>query len=179
MAALVFKMGALLLKQMAKPLGARFEQWALTHPVARKYIISTAQVMHRWEVYITRGAEGRAGKAFVGAMTEEKSVELASKIASEGFVFAVGILIVTFEYDRNRRKEIEKKHKEELERLAILDQAAKERERLRVENLEQQELIGQLLHRVDRLEGLIHEEQARRAQGRGGMWGGFFAPRGL
>lgn len=40
----------------------------------------------------------------------------------------MGILIVTFEYDRNRRKEIEKKHKEELERLAILDQAAKERE---------------------------------------------------
>lgn len=49
----------------------------------------TLQVMHRWEVYITRGAEGRSGKAFVGAMTEEKSVELASKIASEGFVFAV------------------------------------------------------------------------------------------
>eukprot|EP00198_Chlamydomonas_reinhardtii_P002667 XP_001692003.1 predicted protein [Chlamydomonas reinhardtii] len=130
MAALVFKMGALLLKQMAKPLGARFEKWALNHPVARKYIISTAQVMHRWEVYITRGAEGRSGKAFVGAMTEEKSVELASKIASEGFVFA----------------------------------------RLRVENLEQQELIGQLLHRVDKLEDLIHEEQARRAQGRGGMY---------
>ncbi len=49
----------------------------------------TPQVVHRWEVYITRGAEGKTGKAFVGNMTEEKSVELASKIASEGFVFAV------------------------------------------------------------------------------------------
>lgn len=46
-------------------------------------------MIHRWEVYITRGAEGKTGKAFVGNMTEEKSVELASKIASEGFVFAV------------------------------------------------------------------------------------------
>ncbi|GFR40916.1 hypothetical protein Agub_g1572, partial [Astrephomene gubernaculifera] len=177
MAALVFKMGALLLKQMAKPLGSRFERWAMNHPVARRYVISTAQVVHRWEVYITRGAEGRSGKAFVGAMTEEKSVELASKIASEGFVFAVGILIVTFEYDRNRRKEIEKKKKEEQERQAILDQAGRERERLRKENEEQHELISQLLHRVDRLEELIREEQERRNKQR--MWGGFFGPRGL
>ncbi|PNH05048.1 hypothetical protein TSOC_008726 [Tetrabaena socialis] len=87
MAALVFKMGALVLKQLAKPLGSRFEKWALNHPVARRYIISAAQVVHSWEVYISRGAEGKAGRAFVGSMTEEKSVELASKIASEGFVF--------------------------------------------------------------------------------------------
>ncbi len=45
--------------------------------------------MHHWEVYITRGAEGKAGRAFVGSMTEEKSIELASKLASEGFVFTV------------------------------------------------------------------------------------------
>ncbi|GIL72734.1 hypothetical protein Vretimale_4446 [Volvox reticuliferus] len=177
MAALVFKMGALLLKQMAKPLGSRFEKWAMNHPVARRYIISAAQVVHRWEVYITRGAEGKSGKAFVGAMTEEKSVELASKIASEGFVFAVGILIVTFEYDRTRRKEIEKKKKEEQERQAILDQAKRERERLRIENQEQQELIGQLLHRVERLETGIQEAQQRRVKQ--SMWGGFLGPRAL
>jgi hypothetical protein len=44
---------------------------------------------HRFEVGITRRAEGKEGRAFIGAMTEEKSVELASKIASEGFVFMV------------------------------------------------------------------------------------------
>jgi hypothetical protein len=46
-------------------------------------------VAHRVEVGITRRAEGKEGPAFIGVMTEEKSVELASKIASEGFVFAV------------------------------------------------------------------------------------------
>lgn len=89
MAALLFKVGALALKTLAKPLGSRFEKWAMTHPVARQQIINASQVMHRWEVYITRGAEGRASRAFVGAMTEEKSLELASKLASEGFVFTV------------------------------------------------------------------------------------------
>lgn len=38
---------------------------------------------------VTRKAEGRTGKAFIGNMTEEKSVELASKIASESFLFVV------------------------------------------------------------------------------------------
>eukprot|EP00967_Tisochrysis_lutea_P009292 scaffold10987_cov19-Tisochrysis_lutea.AAC.2 len=45
--------------------------------------------MHRLEVAITRGAEGKAKRAFVGHLNEEKSLELASKIAGEGFVFMV------------------------------------------------------------------------------------------
>jgi len=49
----------------------------------------TAQWVHRLEVAITRGAEGKGGKAFVGHLNEEKSLELASKIAGEGFVFGV------------------------------------------------------------------------------------------
>jgi hypothetical protein len=52
-------------------------------------------------------------------------------------------------------------------------------QRLKVENVEQQELIGQLLHRVEKLETLIEEEQARLRHKGGGMFGGFFAPRGL
>jgi len=47
------------------------------------------QWMHRLEVAITRGAEGKRGKAFVGRLNEEKSLELASKIAGEGFIFMV------------------------------------------------------------------------------------------
>jgi hypothetical protein len=48
--------------------------------------------MHRFEVMITRKAEGKTGQAFIGNMTEEKSVELASKLASESFLFVVGSL---------------------------------------------------------------------------------------
>lgn len=48
------------------------------------------QRIHGFEVMVTRKAEGKEGRAFIGSMTEEKSVELASKIASESFLFAVG-----------------------------------------------------------------------------------------
>ena len=45
------------------------------------------QVMHRLEILISRRAEGKTGRAFIGAMTEEMSVQMASKLASEGFIF--------------------------------------------------------------------------------------------
>ena len=47
------------------------------------------QALHRLEVFITRGSEGKTSKVFVAEMTEEKSIELAQKVASEGFVFVV------------------------------------------------------------------------------------------
>eukprot|EP00879_Flechtneria_rotunda_P011126 GHRR01011623.1.p2 GENE.GHRR01011623.1~~GHRR01011623.1.p2 ORF type:complete len:129 (+),score=31.06 GHRR01011623.1:696-1082(+) len=84
--------------------------------------------VHGFEVMVTRKAEGKTGKAFVGNMTEEKAVELASRIASESFLFMVGSLLIFLEYDRNRRKEIKKQHKEAAERQGIMERARHERE---------------------------------------------------
>lgn len=47
------------------------------------------QAMHRFEVRVSRAAEGKSTKAFVGEMTDEKAMQLASKVASEGFVYLV------------------------------------------------------------------------------------------
>jgi hypothetical protein len=44
MAALVFKVGALALKTLAKPLGDRFKNWVMTHPQYRQAVLRTAQV---------------------------------------------------------------------------------------------------------------------------------------
>lgn len=44
------------------------------------------------EVYITRGAEGKESRAFVGAISDEKAMDLAAKVVSEGFVFTVSFL---------------------------------------------------------------------------------------
>ena len=61
----------------------------LTSPPLPATPLPARQYAHRFEVAVTRRAEGKEGKAFIGSMTEEKSVELASKMASEGFVFMV------------------------------------------------------------------------------------------
>ncbi len=77
---------------------------------------------------ISRRAEGKEGPAFIGSMTEEKSVELASKIASEGFLFGVGALLVFLEYDRTRKKELRKQQQQRRERQEIADRAKEERD---------------------------------------------------
>jgi hypothetical protein len=41
------------------------------------------------DVKVNRGVEGRGGRAFVGDLTEEKAMELAGKVVSEGFVYTV------------------------------------------------------------------------------------------
>lgn len=110
-------------------------------------------------------------------MTEEKSVELASKLASESFLFVVASLILFVEYDRTRRKEIKKQHKEAAERQAILDRARQERERLLEENLEQQRMLEQLVVRLDAVERALQAVQEQR--NKKAMFGGFLGPRGL
>lgn len=179
MAAVLFKVGALALKTLAKPLGDRFQRWVMSHPTARTPVIAMARRLHRAEVYITRGAEGKTGKAFVGDLTEDKALQLASKIASEGFVFTVGLVVVLAEYDRTRRKDIQKKAQEEREKKRILEEARKERERLVEENEQQQQLLLQMMSRVDKMEILIkelEEEKAKEAQQpQRGVLGGIFS----
>mmetsp|Transcript_23473 Transcript_23473/g.51528 ORF Transcript_23473/g.51528 Transcript_23473/m.51528 type:complete len:185 (+) Transcript_23473:144-698(+) len=181
MAALVIKVGALLLKTLAKPLSTRFQNYVMEHPLAREQAVKAAQVVHRIEVWITRGAEGKTGKVFIADMTEEKSLELASKLASETFVFGVGLTIIAFEYERQRRKDLAKKMAEQHERSEILENARRERERLAQENREQQDLIHTLMDRVDTLERRMSElaEEAQRMRQPKGWFGGFLGPRAI
>ena len=59
------------------------------HDIRTLPVLGSLQWLHRLEVGITRGAEGKTGRAFVGDMSEEKAVELASKVVSEGFLYGV------------------------------------------------------------------------------------------
>ena len=54
-----------------------------------RQVIRLAQYLHRADVAITRGAEGKSSRVFVGDISEEHAVELASKFVSESFIFAV------------------------------------------------------------------------------------------
>ena len=51
--------------------------------------MSILQGAHKLQVKITRIYEGREGRAFVGTLSEERAIEMAGKIVSEGFLLAV------------------------------------------------------------------------------------------
>ncbi|KAL4854528.1 OPA3-like protein [Chlorella vulgaris] len=121
MAALLFKVGLLTLKTAAKPLASRFEKLVLNHPVWRARVIEMAQLVHKMEVKITRGAEGRTGKAFVADMTEERALDLASKFVSEGFLYGMGVALVAVELQRKNKEDAAKKAKDAADKQAIRD----------------------------------------------------------
>jgi hypothetical protein len=52
------------------------------------------------DVSLTRSAEGKTGRAFVGNMSEEKALELASKVVSEGFLYGVSLCDACSNHDQ-------------------------------------------------------------------------------
>jgi hypothetical protein len=112
MATMLFKVFTLTLKTVSKPLATRFEQYVMGHPVLRAKVISTAQWLHGLEISITRGAEGKTGKVFVGSMSEEKAVQMASKVASEGFVYGTALVLLVLEMVRKDKEDRSKKIKQ-------------------------------------------------------------------
>jgi hypothetical protein len=116
MATMVFKVFTLTLKTISKPLASRFEQYVMGHPVLRSKVINMAQWLHSMEVSISRGAEGKEGRVFVGSMSEEKAVQLASKFASESFVYGTALLLLILEMQRKDKEDREKKRKQNEEK---------------------------------------------------------------
>jgi hypothetical protein len=155
MATFMFKVGTLALKTLAKPLADRFKGYVMTHPRGREAALALAQRLHRVEVTVARRADGKEGKAFIGEMTEERGVELASKLASEGFVFAVGAGLVGLEYERNRRKEEAKKRDEAEARRRAQAVADAEREQLRLVNERQERRLADLAGRLQAVEAAV------------------------
>mmetsp|Transcript_5498 Transcript_5498/g.9523 ORF Transcript_5498/g.9523 Transcript_5498/m.9523 type:complete len:190 (+) Transcript_5498:243-812(+) len=152
MAAIFVKVFVLAIKTIAKPVASRFEHYVMSRPESRQRAINAAQYAHAIEIWITRGAEGRTGKAFIGDMSEEKSIAYASKLVSEGFVFAVGAALVLLEYQRGARNDAAKKIKEKTKREQLQLETEREQQRLQEENEQQTRLIQRLLERVDNLE---------------------------
>jgi hypothetical protein len=155
MATFMFKLGTLALKTLAKPLADRFKGYVMTHPSGRQAALALAQRLHRVEVTVARRADGREGRAFIGDMTEERGVELASKLASEGFVFCVGAGLVGLEYERNRRKDEAKREAEAEARRRAAAQALAEREQLRVVNEAQEARLAELARRLRSVEDAV------------------------
>ena len=51
--------------------------------------LSREQVVHRFETRVTRSAEGKTGKVFVGDLSDENALDLAGKLVSEAFLYTV------------------------------------------------------------------------------------------
>lgn len=173
MAALLFKVFTLSIRTAAKPLAGRFQAWVLDHPTLRPAVINLAQKMHKIEVGISRAAEGKVGKFFVGNMSDERALELASKVASEGFVFGVGVAVIAWEYERQRKKDLDKKAKEDAFRKQVDEKYIEEHRCLEEVNAQQTAMLMTMVDRVEKLEQILHTIEQERERQRRSSWGIF------
>ncbi|XP_025419134.1 putative OPA3-like protein CG13603, partial [Sipha flava] len=100
------KLGALLLRQVSKPIANFVKERAKQSPVFRSYVCMPPAQFYNWcevkmKMYFMN--LGTAGK--VKPLSETMAIELGSNLLGEGIIFFVAAVLLLFEYNRQVRKE--------------------------------------------------------------------------
>lgn len=100
------KLGALLLRQVSKPIANFVKERAKQSPVFRSYVCMPPAQFYNWcevkmKMYFMN--LGTAGK--VKPLSETMAIELGSNLLGEGIIFVVAAAILLIEYNRQVRKE--------------------------------------------------------------------------
>jgi len=100
------KLGALLLRQVSKPIANFVKERAKQSPVFRSYVCMPPAQFYNWcevkmKMYFMN--LGTAGK--VKPLSETMAIELGSNLLGEGIIFIVAAALLLLEYNRQVRKE--------------------------------------------------------------------------
>lgn len=100
------KLGALLLRQVSKPIANFVKERAKQSPVFRSYVCMPPAQFYNWcevkmKMYFMN--LGTAGK--VKPLSETMAIELGSNLLGEGIIFVVAAVLLLLEYNRQVRKE--------------------------------------------------------------------------
>ncbi|KXJ17759.1 optic atrophy 3 protein homolog [Exaiptasia diaphana] len=102
----VVKLMSLLTKQISKPIANAIKSGAKQNAFFRKYFCELpGQGFHRLETNVKMKLMGHVGPSEVKPLNEQVAVNLAAEMLGEGFLFAVGVGTLLFEYRRSAKKE--------------------------------------------------------------------------
>ncbi|KAH8859643.1 putative OPA3-like protein [Schistosoma japonicum] len=106
----VFKLGALAIKQIGKPLANYLKRKAKTNTFFRNYVcLPPAQLYHLWETRLKLKLLGLEKPKEIMKLSEDSAVDLGAEVLGEIIIFVVGATCLLLEYRRQVRKE---NHKE-------------------------------------------------------------------
>ncbi|XP_045133079.1 putative OPA3-like protein CG13603 isoform X3 [Portunus trituberculatus] len=114
------KLGALVIKQVSKPLANVAKNRAKNSHFFRTYVLMPPAQFYHWcevrlKMYVMN--IGRSGqKTTIPKLSEEAAIELGGNLLGEGVIFSIAVVILAFEVSRQKEKE---KKKEEAERAFI------------------------------------------------------------
>ncbi|GIX65895.1 OPA3-like protein, putative [Babesia caballi] len=109
----VFKLVAVFVKQVSKPLASCLKKRASSNARFRKFCISIGNRSYAFDRYITRRFynQEQGEPDSTPWISPEKSVVIGTELFGEVIVFAVATLLVISEYARGVRKEAKKEAK--------------------------------------------------------------------
>ncbi|XP_022202626.2 putative OPA3-like protein CG13603 [Nilaparvata lugens] len=111
------KLGALLLRQVSKPIANFLKERAKQHPFFRTYLLMPPAQFYNWcEVKMKMWVLNLGKPVQVPPLNEAMAIDLGANVLGEGIVFIVAAGIVGYEYNRQVRKEAAKEaaRKEEM-----------------------------------------------------------------
>ncbi|XP_068248897.1 optic atrophy 3 protein homolog isoform X3 [Palaemon carinicauda] len=112
----IAKLGALVIKQVAKPLANIAKSRAKNSHIFRTYVLMPPAQFYHWcevrmKMYvmnITRSKES----APIPRLNEEAAIELGANLLGEGVIFGIAVAILAFEVTRQKEKDRKKEEKE-------------------------------------------------------------------
>ncbi|KAI9324734.1 optic atrophy 3-like protein, partial [Obelidium mucronatum] len=97
------KIGALIIRTVAKPLATSLKAQAVQHPTFKRACIGVAQAYHRIEENLKMKFLGYKVET-IRPLNEARAVELGSSFLAEFFIFGVAGSLVAYEAIRSSNK---------------------------------------------------------------------------
>jgi len=146
----VFKLGALVIKQVSKPLANIAKARAKKNPFFRNYIcMPPAQFYHWCEIKLKMWTMNLGKPVNIPKLNESSAIELGAELVGEAFIFTVASGILIFEYIRQSRKDTAR----EAERLAELERIQNDLRTLYIQNSSQEGQIRELVRLLGKTPG--------------------------
>ncbi|KAG5890198.1 hypothetical protein JTB14_010660 [Gonioctena quinquepunctata] len=112
----VAKLGALLLKQISKPIANALKTQAKNHPVFRKYVCMPPAQFYNWcEVKAKMWILNLGKPVNIPVLNEAMAIELGANLLGEGLIFVIAAGVLISEYNRSANKEAAKEEAKQLE----------------------------------------------------------------
>ncbi|RNA35633.1 hypothetical protein BpHYR1_042060 [Brachionus plicatilis] len=119
----LFKLGAILAKQISKPMSKMFKEKAIQNEFFRNnVVIRIANWYHKFDINVRMRVLGLGSPDKVPPMTEKAAIDLGGDILAEFFVFGTATSLILFEYFRQSSNSKSKTDAFEIKVLEMEDQ---------------------------------------------------------
>lgn len=109
MSAIAYKLGALLVRQVTRPMANILKRQAKEHRLFKEMCIALAQRMHIADIVLRSKLTPSKFSKTIRPLNDEKAVENGATLLSEAFVFSVTGTVVVWETLRQRQKELDRR----------------------------------------------------------------------